>query len=33
MELGSNLQFWVAPKNRPEAVPNIYVDRIIFIRE
>ena len=33
MEMGSNIQFWVAPLDRPEAVPNIYVDRIIFIRE
>ncbi|MBQ6620390.1 MAG: DUF4838 domain-containing protein [Thermoguttaceae bacterium] len=33
VELGNNLQFWVAPKNRPEEVPNIYVDRIIFIRQ
>ena len=33
MEFGSYIQLWLAPKNRPEAVPNIYVDRIVFIRE
>ena len=33
MELGKNLQFWIAPKNRPEAVPNIFLDRMVFIRK
>ncbi|MBO7678136.1 MAG: hypothetical protein J6S75_00560 [Thermoguttaceae bacterium] len=26
-------RLWIAPTDRPEAVQNLYVDRIVFIRE
>ncbi|MBQ2682866.1 MAG: DUF4838 domain-containing protein [Thermoguttaceae bacterium] len=33
VKIGTTSHFWIAPTDHPEAVQNLYIDRVVFIRQ